>query len=71
MNTLRLSNYSHYNVTVYEQVTGNPVDDTGRVTLVNPLAPVSQTDVSVTSPALIRIRLTEADNSFTQRHVLI
>jgi len=57
--TLRVSNYSLYNVVVYDQVSMNPVDDTGRVTLIDPLAPVSQTDFTIADEALIRIRLKE------------
>jgi len=56
---LRVSNYSLYHVALYEQVSGDPTDDTGRVTLIDPLNPVSQTDLTLTSTteALIRVRL--------------
>jgi hypothetical protein len=58
--TLRLSNYSLYSVSAYEQVSFDPSDDTGRITLVDPLPPVSQSDYTVGPRALIRLRLRKA-----------
>jgi len=71
--TLRLSNYSLYEVSLYEQVSFNPIDDTGRVTLVDPLAPVSQDDYTIGDRALIRIRLRVAatDENYINTWVMV